>query len=55
MTDLATPVSATPVPVTPLRGGSAGSAWLKWLARRLGLAVLTRWPRSPRSGASTSR
>lgn len=43
MTDLATPVSASPVETTPQRGGSAGSAWLKWLARRLGLAVLTLW------------
>jgi len=43
MTDLATPVSAGPVEVSSLRGGSAGSAWLKWLARRLGLAILTLW------------
>jgi peptide/nickel transport system permease protein len=43
MTDLATPVSAGPVETIPLRGGSAGSAWLKWLARRLGLAILTLW------------
>jgi peptide/nickel transport system permease protein len=43
MTDLATPVSADPVEVSSQRGGSAGSAWLKWLARRLGLAVLTLW------------
>jgi peptide/nickel transport system permease protein len=43
MTDLATPVSAYPVEVSSQRGGSAGSAWLKWLARRLGLAVLTLW------------
>src|SRR4249919_1964811 len=43
MTDLATPVSASPVETPSLRGGSAGSAWLKWLARRLGLAILTLW------------
>jgi peptide/nickel transport system permease protein len=41
MTDLATPVSASPVETPSLRGGSAGSAWLKWLARRLGLAIFT--------------
>ena len=43
MTDLATPVSATPAETATRRGGSAGSAWLKWLARRLGLAILTLW------------
>jgi peptide/nickel transport system permease protein len=43
MTDLATPPTETPAPATPVRGGSAGSAWLKWLARRLGLAILTLW------------
>ena len=41
MTDLATKPSA-PAPA-PARTGSAGTAWLKWLARRLGLAVLTLW------------
>jgi len=43
MTDLATStldVTTTPAPV---RAGSAGSAWLWWLARRLGLAILTLW------------
>ena len=43
MTDLATPATETLAPASPLRGGSAGSAWLKWLARRLGLAILTLW------------
>src|SRR5690349_10606616 len=43
MTDLATPVSARPVEVGARRGGWAGSAWLKWLARRIGLAILTLW------------
>jgi len=43
MTDLATPPQETVAPPTAVRGGSAGSAWLKWLARRLGLAILTLW------------
>src|SRR5690349_21644824 len=43
MTDLATPATEALAPATPIRGGSAGSAWLKWLARRLGLAILTLW------------
>jgi peptide/nickel transport system permease protein len=40
MTDLATSspdVTTTPAPIR----ASGGSAWLKWLARRLGLAILT--------------
>ena len=40
MTDLATAAPAT-TPATT--AGRHGSAWLKWLARRLGLAVLTLW------------
>src|SRR3954453_1322729 len=41
MTDLATkPTTRT---AAPARSSGAGSAWLKWLARRLGLAVLTLW------------
>ena len=43
MTDLATPPQETVAPPTAVRGGSAGSAWLKWLARRIGLAILTLW------------
>src|SRR6476469_5502583 len=43
MTDLATPPQETIAPPTAVRGGSAGSAWLKWLARRIGLAILTLW------------
>jgi peptide/nickel transport system permease protein len=40
MTDLAT---AAPATIPPTTTGRPGSAWLKWLARRLGLAVLTLW------------
>src|SRR3954471_8588350 len=41
MTDLATkPTTPT---AAPARSSGAGTAWLKWLARRLGLAVLTLW------------
>src|SRR5881396_1501246 len=43
MTDLATPATETVAPATPAPWGSAGAAWLKWLARRIGLAVLTLW------------
>jgi peptide/nickel transport system permease protein len=43
MTDLATPATEAPATTAPVRGGSAGSAWLKWLARRIGLAILTLW------------
>jgi peptide/nickel transport system permease protein len=44
MTDTVTtgPDTATQAAV-PARGSSAGSAWAKWFARRLGLAVLTLW------------
>ncbi|HEX4356613.1 MAG TPA: ABC transporter permease, partial [Pseudonocardia sp.] len=42
MTDLATTAPDTEA-TTPARPRPAGSAWLKWLARRLGLAVLTLW------------
>src|SRR3954451_13537322 len=41
MTDLATkPTTPT---AAPARSAGAGTAWLKWLARRLGLAILTLW------------
>jgi peptide/nickel transport system permease protein len=43
MTDLATTAPGTEATTTPARPRPAGSAWLKWLARRLGLAVLTLW------------
>ena len=43
MTDLATPATETVAPATPARTGSSGSAWVKWLARRIGLAILTLW------------
>ena len=33
----------TVAPAIPAPRGSAGSAWLKWLARRIGLAILTLW------------
>ena len=42
MTDLATTAPGTES-AAPARPNPAGSAWLKWLARRLGLAVLTLW------------
>jgi len=42
MTDLATPDTTTTPTPTPVRTSSA-SAWLKWLVRRLGLALLTLW------------
>src|SRR5882757_3780032 len=42
MTDLATTAPGTEA-AAPVRPNPAGSAWLKWLARRLGLAVLTLW------------
>ncbi len=43
MTDLATSPPDVATPAAPVRRPSAGSAWLKWLARRVGLAVLTLW------------
>ncbi len=44
MTDLATTGSDTATPTAaPAGSRSAGGAWLRWLARRLGLAVLTLW------------
>ena len=43
MTDLATPATETVAPATPAPRGGSGSAWVKWLARRLGLALLTLW------------
>ena len=43
MTDLATPATETVSPATPAPRGGSGSAWVKWLGRRLGLALLTLW------------
>src|SRR6476620_5418208 len=43
MTELATSPPPTTTEPAPVRSSSPGSAWLKWLARRLGLAVLTLW------------
>src|SRR5689334_20433814 len=43
MTDLAPAATETVRPAIPAPRGSAGSAWLKWLARRIGLAILTLW------------
>jgi peptide/nickel transport system permease protein len=43
MTDLATSASDVSTAAAPARTGSSGSAWLKWLARRVGLAILTLW------------
>ena len=43
MTDLAPAATETVAPAIPAPRGSAGSAWLKWLARRIGLAILTLW------------
>ena len=43
MTDLATSAPDTTTAAPPARSSSPASAWLKWLARRLGLAVLTLW------------
>jgi peptide/nickel transport system permease protein len=44
MTDLATTGRATDATASaPPRRAPAGSAWLRWLARRLGLALLTLW------------
>src|SRR6188472_2518362 len=39
MTDLAPAATETVAPAIPAPRGSAGSAWLKWLARRIGLAL----------------
>jgi peptide/nickel transport system permease protein len=43
MTDLATSAPDVSTAAAPTRTGSSGSAWLKWLARRIGLAILTLW------------
>ena len=43
MTDLATSAPDATTAPAPVRSSSPGSAWLKWLARRIGLAVLTLW------------
>src|SRR4051812_9836384 len=43
MTDLATSALDTTTTSAPTRSSSPGSAWLKWLARRIGLAALTLW------------
>jgi peptide/nickel transport system permease protein len=44
MTELATsPPDTTTTTPAPVRPRSSASAWLKWLARRIGLAVLTLW------------
>src|SRR6476661_5234260 len=43
MTELATSPPPTTTEPAPVRSSSPASAWLKWLARRLGLAVLTLW------------
>jgi peptide/nickel transport system permease protein len=42
MTDLATSAPDTTTAAAPV-SRSPGSAWIKWLARRLGLAILTLW------------
>src|SRR4051794_8825 len=43
MTDLATSAPDVSTGAAPARTGSSGSAWVKWLARRIGLAILTLW------------
>ena len=43
MTDLATSAPDVSTAAAPARSGSSGTAWLKWLARRVGLAILTLW------------
>jgi peptide/nickel transport system permease protein len=43
MTDLATSAPDVSTAAAPARTGSSGTAWLKWLARRIGLAILTLW------------
>jgi peptide/nickel transport system permease protein len=43
MTDLATSAPDVSTAAAPARTGSSGSAWVKWLARRVGLAILTLW------------
>jgi peptide/nickel transport system permease protein len=43
MTDLATSAPDVSTAAAPARTGSSGTAWLKWLARRVGLAILTLW------------
>jgi peptide/nickel transport system permease protein len=43
MTELATSPPDTTTTSAPARPASSGPAWLKWFARRIGLAVLTLW------------
>ncbi len=43
MTDLATSAPDVSTAAAPARTGSSGAAWVKWLARRIGLAILTLW------------
>src|SRR3954453_21501326 len=43
MTELATSPPDTTTTSAPDRPASSGSAWVKWLARRVGLAILTLW------------
>src|SRR3954452_10111076 len=43
MTELATSPPDTTTTFAPDRPASSGSAWVKWFARRIGLAVLTLW------------
>src|SRR3954453_20071111 len=43
MTELATSPPDTTTTSAPDRPASSGSAWVKWLARRIGLAILTLW------------
>ncbi|MEP9385272.1 ABC transporter permease [Nocardioides sp. KR10-350] len=42
MTDTATAVPA-PTPTAPARSAPVGGAWVRWVLRRIGLAVLTLW------------
>ena len=43
MTDLATSAPDVSTAAAPAHTGSSGAAWVKWLARRVGLAILTLW------------
>src|SRR3954451_12555802 len=43
MTELATSPPDTTTTSAPDRPASSGSAWVKWFARRIGLAILTLW------------